>query len=283
MENNKNKSILWEAVKAISTLLIVVVVSIKIYTTPMSLTVDFPTLLSLLLALFSVALASLFYFKATDTSNKFYDNTYKFTGEISQILAKIESGFGERLKHLDEGYSSIRSSFQGTVQISDDEKIETTKQKLKEEKQEVQKVMQDRNRIVQDLIEKSQLETEQKRQIASQLKSKEEELLAMQQEVAKLNRRLAFENMRRQKNIDEIPIDAGLTHFTKSHIVEKIGQRKFFVLSDDKLNLQFKRLAKDLPNGYIEDLERLGLYDGNLTSSGIRFLRQIARQADTAE
>jgi amino acid transporter len=70
-DSSQNKSGLWDWVKAISTLIVVGVFSYKVYITPIVLTVDFPTLLSLLLALFSVALAALFYFKATDTSNTF--------------------------------------------------------------------------------------------------------------------------------------------------------------------------------------------------------------------
>lgn len=60
---------LWEVVKAVCSLILVSVISVKIYQTPLEFKVDFPTLLSLLLAMFSVALAALFYFKATDTSN----------------------------------------------------------------------------------------------------------------------------------------------------------------------------------------------------------------------
>ena len=148
MADEKQKSNIWEVVKAISTVLVVIVICVKVYLTPMALTVDFPTLLSLLLALFSVALAALFYFKATETSNTFYDNTYKFTRDIAQLLAKMESGFGERLKHLDEGYSSLRSSFQGGSQHSARENVETTKQKLEEEQQEVRKVMEDREALI---------------------------------------------------------------------------------------------------------------------------------------
>jgi hypothetical protein len=98
MEQVKMQFQLWEWVKAISTLTLVGVVAYKIYIIPpTSLSIDFPTLLSLLLALFSVALSALFYFKATDTSNAFYDNTYKFTKDIAELLVKMESGFGERL------------------------------------------------------------------------------------------------------------------------------------------------------------------------------------------
>jgi hypothetical protein len=60
----------------------------------------FSDLLSLLLALFSVWLSVAFYLKASDTSNKFYDNTYRFTSNISELLGRIEERFGERLRHL---------------------------------------------------------------------------------------------------------------------------------------------------------------------------------------
>ncbi|SBS32257.1 hypothetical protein MAQ5080_02208 [Marinomonas aquimarina] len=133
-DDKKNSKIgLWEWVKAISTLAIVGVFSYKVYLTPINLTVDFPTLLSLLLALFSVALAALFYFKATETSNTFYDNTYNFTKDIAQLLVKIESGFGERLRNLDEGYTSMRDSLQHYGSKPNDD-VEETKKKIETEK-----------------------------------------------------------------------------------------------------------------------------------------------------
>ena len=93
MEQEKPKAGLWDWVKAISALILVALLAYKVYSTPITLDIDFPTLLSLLLALFSVALSALFYFKATETSNAFYDNTYKFTRDIAQLLVKIESHY----------------------------------------------------------------------------------------------------------------------------------------------------------------------------------------------
>lgn len=52
---------------------------------------NFNDLLALLLALFSIGLSVAFYFKATETSNEFYDNTYRFTKDISEILGRIEA------------------------------------------------------------------------------------------------------------------------------------------------------------------------------------------------
>ncbi|MGB3962225.1 MAG: hypothetical protein WBK95_08325, partial [Sulfurimonas sp.] len=168
-ETRTMKFNLWEWVKAISTLSIVGVLSYKVYTTPINLTVDFPTLLSLLLALFSVALASLFYFKATETSNTFYDNTYNFTKDIAQLLVKIESGFGERLRNLDEGYTSMRDYLQH-FQENPKDNVEKTKQKIETEKGEVEKVVQERNEIIQKLLERSTLQEEEKSKVLEELK-----------------------------------------------------------------------------------------------------------------
>jgi hypothetical protein len=68
---------------------------------------DFKDFLFLIVALFSLLLSIAFYFKATETSNTFYDNTYKFTQTVSEILGRIEAGFGEKLQHLDVGYSRL--------------------------------------------------------------------------------------------------------------------------------------------------------------------------------
>jgi hypothetical protein len=70
---------------------------------------NFSDLLALFLAMFSIALAVLFYLKASETSNVFYDNTYKFTKDVSEILGRVEAGFGEKLQHLNEGYTGLKS------------------------------------------------------------------------------------------------------------------------------------------------------------------------------
>ncbi|NZA25073.1 hypothetical protein H0E84_01620 [Luteimonas sp. SJ-92] len=280
MSDEEKRSVsLWDVVRSLSVLILVIVLSIKIYQTPLQLTVDFPTLLSLLLALFSVALAALFYFKATDTSNTFYDNTYKFTRDVAQLLAKMESGFGERLRHLDEGYSSMRSYLQDGGKKTGNEEVEKTKKKLEDEKQEVSKTIEERNRIVRDLIERSNLQKEEKEKIAGQLKEKEQELAQMQQEVSKLNRRLMMERVRKHRAESEfIPDDGGMNRFTYSHVIDKIGREKLMKLSPLGIKRAFSSLVDDLPRGYIEDLERLEYFDDGLTPAGASYLRALAHR-----
>lgn len=272
---------LWEWVKAIATLVLVCVVAYKIYVTPTTLTIDFPTLLSLLLALFSVALSALFYFKATDTSNTFYDNTYKFTRDIAQLLVKIESGFGERLRHLDEGYSSMRTYLQNTPSRQTDD-VERTKRKLETEQQEVEKVVAERNAIIKTLVERSELQEEQKKKFLAEIEEKERQLSQLQHEVNRLNKRLVVDRLnQRSEREGRADVDSdlppGFADYTYERVVRKIGVRKLMRSSSPGIRRLFSSLMDGLPNGYIEDLEKFHLFDSSgLTLSGIRFLREIA-------
>jgi hypothetical protein len=278
-DDTKNiKNGLWEWVKAISTLVIVGVLSYKVYLTPIDLTVDFPTLLSLLLALFSVALAALFYFKATETSNTFYDNTYNFTKDIAQLLVKIESGFGERLRNLDEGYTSMRDSLQRYGGNSVDN-VEETKKKIETEKGEMDKVVQERNQIISQLIERSTLQEEEKSKITEELQEKEEELAQAQKELSQMNKRLFMERMERKRNLKSvIDFNSGAVDFTRSHVIRKIGIELILEAPRSMVIKRFNSLANDLPRGYIDDLEHEGFFDNGLTVEGYQMLKVLAER-----
>lgn len=274
---DKSKSVpkasLWEWVKAISTLTVVGVLSFKVYLTPIELTVDFPTLLSLLLALFSVGLAALFYFKATDTSNTFYDNTYNFTKDIAQLLAKIESGFGEKLRNLDEGYSSMRDYLQSSPGQNGD--IEKEKAKIAGEKEEIEKVIEERNEIISSLIERAQLHGEEKEKIISQLSEKESELVASQRELSQMNKRLFMERMRKKEGRE---INSGLESFTSSFLIDEIGAKNILRLSPESIRRRINDVLDKGPHQYIEDLERHGFFDNGINSEGMAFVRSLAKK-----
>lgn len=244
----------------------------KIYLTPIALTVDFPTLLSLLLALFSVGLAALFYFKATETSNTFYDNTYNFTKDIAQLLAKIESGFGEKLRNLDEGYSSVRDYIQNN---SSSKEIDDTKQKIEGEKQEIEKVLEERNKIVRQLLEQSQLQEEEKEAVANQLAEKEKELEASQRELARMNKKLFVERMKRR---EEREIDPGMEEFTKDFIVRQLSPELIVSLPLSRIRRRVDEILDQVPRQYIEDLEKYGLFDNGINNDGIKFIIKMAKQ-----
>lgn len=85
--------------------IIVIVMSIKILLSDFDfsqLQFGFTDLLSIILALFAVWISVNFYHKKNETSNRFYNNTYTFTKDISETLGRIEERFGEKLESLKE-------------------------------------------------------------------------------------------------------------------------------------------------------------------------------------
>lgn len=268
---------LWGWVKALSTLAIVGITCFKIFETPIQLTVDFPTLLSLLLALFSVGLAALFYFKATETSNTFYDNTYNFTKDIAQLLVKMESGFGEKLRHLDEGYSSMREYLQNNQQSTSNEELEKTKKKIETEKQEIEKVLSERNEIIQNLVERSHLQAEEKEGVLANLLEKEKELEEARKELTRMNRRLLVDRMTRRQ-LREGDIDAGMAEFTSRHVIPKIGGERIMQGPSTVIRRSFDRLKNEVPVEYLFDLEKHGFYKDGLTAEGVVFLRELTKK-----
>jgi len=266
----------WDWVKAVCTIVLTLVLAVKIYITPTSFTVDFPTLLSLLLALFSVVLASLFYFKATDTSNTFYDNTYKFTTDVAQLLAKIESGFGERLRHLDEGYSSMRSHIEsGPVKHSDE--IDKAKKNLESERQELNKVVQERDLIIQTLVDRSALDSAEKERVLAELKTKQDEVEEAQRELARIKKQLLL-NRIRQHDVRVSHEDGHvMIHYTVNSVLPRLGIRKVLEAPASVIREDFENFKSDLPVGYLDDLRGRGMYTNHLTSEGIRHLKSLAQ------
>lgn len=236
--------------------------------------------MSILLALFAIWLSALFYFKATETSNTFYDNTYKFTRDIAQLLAKMESGFGERLRNLDEGYSSMRSYFQPGSRQSKPEELEKTKQKLDEEKEDLRKTLEARNSIVRDLLERSQLQAGEKEQITEQLKEKEKELESARQEVSRLNRKILMDRVRSKVSPSsaDLPDDEAMNSFATTQVVEKIGRNVILKQSSLGIRRRFGDLVENLPKRFIADMREHDLYRDVLTAKGVEYLRALASQ-----
>lgn len=272
----------WGVVKAFAAIAAISVLSYKILVTPINFILDFPTLLSLLLAFFSVALSALFYFKATETSNSFYDNTHKFTRDIAQLLAKMESGFGEKLRHLDEGYSSMRDYLQksGTSnQSSSNMKSEQAKQKIEEEEEQVSKTISERNKLIEELLERAHLDATEKERFVESLKSKEKELEETKSEINRLKNQIRRDKLmsRTDKNL---LVDPGFREYVAENIVRRLGKSTVIDGGPRALSEQFRGIADNLQKGFLADLESSGLIDSelDLTRSGFRYLKALANE-----
>ena len=108
---------------ALISIIFTVLICFSIYRT--GFTVD--SILSTLLAFFSIFISIFFYFKADETSSKFYDSSYDFMKDQSVLLGRIEERFGEkfenlfsRIDHLDSGQAEKETELHGkTDEISD--------------------------------------------------------------------------------------------------------------------------------------------------------------------
>jgi hypothetical protein len=145
---------------------------------------DFSDLMSLLLALFAISISILLYLKATETSNIFYDNTYKFTQEVSEILGRIEAGFGERLRHIDEGYGTLQKEL--VAQLNQEE----TQNEISEDKETLDKVQDEKVNILENLLDKAQVDKAEKDKILTNLNKKDNEIYSLKEKLHNLEKQI---------------------------------------------------------------------------------------------
>lgn len=124
------------------------------------------SVLSTLLAFFSIFISIFFYFKADETSSKFYDSSYKIMKDIAVTLGKIEERFGEKLNSLNDKVAHL-----------DKESNETT--------EKIDDTQEDRNRITYSILERANFDTAEKEKYKKELEEKDKEInnLRMQRRI----------------------------------------------------------------------------------------------------
>ncbi|PKA23872.1 hypothetical protein CH381_23645 [Leptospira sp. mixed culture ATI2-C-A1] len=236
---------------------------------------DFVTFLSLFLSLFSVGLAALFYFKATETSNSFYDNTYKFTQEIAALLVKIESGFGEKLSHLDDAYKGMRQSFD---QLPSKWEIKEAKKEIKKEEEEVENIIKEKDSIINDLLSKARLDKDESEKIFNELKAKDSKLTEAQKELDFLKKSLLHERNRLIHNEEIFNIDRNLISILEKRIIYEIEPEYIASRPYKLVAKRFKFILQNKTKAFIEELRLNNIIDNNeeLTESGFSILQKLA-------
>lgn len=274
MASEKSNPIPWW-LKSIVIVSITSVFCIKVYQTPVDLTFDFPSFLSLLLALFSVALAALFYFKATETSNAFYDNTYKFSQEIGGVLAKIESGFGEKLTHLDETYKGMRESFD---QLPHKINIIEAKEELQKEEETAKNIEEEKNQVINNLFEKLEISEQEKTEFLEALESKEEALSKAKIEIDQLRRRISKEESKDYRFTSETTLRK-IADYVTHRVIPKLDSR-ICELSLEELVSNFEEVKDSFPRGFLKGMTEWQFADfsGSLLPEGAAFIQGIARE-----
>lgn len=104
--------------------------------------IDITTILSLGVAFFAIWLSVIFYFKADEASNRFYNETYKFIKDTSTMLGKIEATFGEKLNNVERSLGRSQGFLdKGKLEelIKEKEEIEKEKNELIKGKMDIEK------------------------------------------------------------------------------------------------------------------------------------------------
>lgn len=259
---------LWTLTKSLVIVLLLIVVSYKIIITPLGFKIDFIALLSMILALFSVGLAALFYFKATETSNNFYDNTFKFTKELAELLTRIESGFGERLKHLDESYTGIINKL-GPYTPKETET-------LKKEKEEEKELEKERNDLIEKLAKKARLQEKEKKEFITELNKKNKALMSASQEIASLRRKFFISTDEKGENLPD-----HLLEYIRTDLLNTMNRDFVRHAPGSMINNRFRRHIDNLPPVFIQDLKHFNLIneDREITPRFLMILRRLAREA----
>ena len=164
LENSKPKvsayKIILLVTGCIAGLFIVAALCLVFYKSNFSL----ESLLSLLLAFFSIFISIFFYFKTEETSNHFYDMSYDFMKDVSVTLGKIEERFGEKLNTLNDKVSHLSMA--------------------KEEKtEELQNIEDEKQKVIDELLDKAKLNEKQKEAYLARLREKEDEAESLRRQL----------------------------------------------------------------------------------------------------
>ncbi len=222
---------------------------------------SFSELLSLILALFAMLMSILFYFKSTESSNKFYSDTYKFTKDISESIGRIDERFGERLRHLDESYGRMEKRiYDGYVRDVKKEEIEEKKENADNELKQANEKYEEK---INALLENAKINNAEKEKLKNELEKLQRDRENAAMEVHRLQRRI-----QRMESEATPGQNVKLIHALRNYIPNEM-------FDGAKLSrMRWQKIAADLPEQLVRDLRISGCIDGDndLTPYGYELL-----------
>lgn len=256
-------------IRDVALICLILILSWKVLNTDFSFSIQefaFTELLALVVSFFAISLSIAFYFKATDTSNLFYDNSYKFTKEISEILGRIEAGFGEKLKHIDEGYAGIRDKFDKLPFDAEKAKLE-----IEEERKEIEKKKNEQEELLESLAQRAKLAETEKKDLFEKMAKTSRELDRAKSDLRRMQRSV-IEHEVISNSEDSIRTRA-LKYLTEQ-IYEGIPPGLEGNIGTRLIRNVFSNIADDLHPDAINDLKETGLMDdeGDLTRRALLIL-----------
>lgn len=232
--------------------------------------IDSSTLLSLILAFFSIYLSAQFYFKATEQSNQFYDRSYNHTRDMAKTLSAMEGKFGEGLRNIE------------THSLKLNERLEKIPlEAIREKNNQIDDTEKEKEQIIQELLDKSNVdENERKvyRQRLGEIESQNYELkLQLEKLISKNDNNVA--NRYRSKDINNLMRDPQFNPGVLHEFINDIGPANIRVFDDARIQEVFKvYVDSHYPEGIKTALRLLNYIDNenNVTEQGIQNLKSLA-------
>lgn len=275
-ENRSRGFLSWPNMRDLAVVALVLVISIKLATAEFSVELkefSFTDLLSMFLAVSAIALSAAFYFKADESARSFYNNTYKFTKDVSEILGRIDAGFGERLKSIDQGYTGLNEKLDRFAHDPNYALVAArASEDIQAKKEEIQEQEARREDIIQDLMRRADVAGAEKEDMLAKLAELSEELARSKAELEKKDN--AF-----KESAVELsgPILSRLTPLILKHYPQKYVNAPF-----EFINERFKRVMGDPGFGLFTkyNMVKEGLLeDSHLTQLGVSAIRSVLSKA----
>ena len=180
------------------------------------------------------------------------------------MLGRIEAGFGEKLKHIDEGYSGIRDRFDRMAPYS-----QVTNAEVKKEEEEIRQKEQEQKDVLEELAKRAKLAEHEKNAIFADLAQKSEELDQARMEL----RRLQTSSHRPGDIVSRDDVLGYLARKLQKMMPE--GEGAGPLPSSIAIRGSFRKLLPELPREAVRDMQSFDILDeeDNLTRDGMMRLR----------
>lgn len=197
------------------------------------------------------------------------------------MLARIESGFGERLRHLDDSYSSMRDRLERNPGRGAE--IAEAKVELKAEERQLQEKLTERNKLIEQLATKAQMQEGEKQEFLKKLREREKDLETARDEIQFLQSRLRRAAAQPDANTHIPPVRPSMQRYILQHVIPRIGVHYILEAPTLLLRKRFSKYAEEFHQEFIADMKKDGFCteDLDLTAKGIQALRYVIRRRRT--
>jgi len=202
-----------------------------------------------------------------------------------EILGRIEERFGERLKHLDEGYGRIQSRFDRISKTPDEmqKEVKETEGKEEEEKQKLQQTNKAMQEMIEQLAKRAKLQQQEKEEFYRNMERLTAEKDSAQERIREIEE--DRDQMQQQLHILERDMENGL-HEMRNPVLEKVFRhpemRQLIGQNAPSRILQrhSREVFEHFPEEIIRKLQEEGIVNKRreLTAAGLVMLRTMSRR-----